>query len=250
MPGEGGKVPLPTKKASFLLYLSPMRILVVEDERGIADNIADYLRQYSFAVDTAYNGDDGLKLARSGSYDIALLDWMLPGMDGITLCGILRKETPQLGIIMLTAKDSIDDRVSGLDTGADDYIVKPFALKELLARVQSLLRRGSRNQPEGGKLTVGDLTLDLESHEAIRGGAPIKLTRKLFQILELLMRNENKVVSKAEIEAHIWEADAQLWSDVVRSHMQKLREKVDKGYPKKLIQTVHGTGYRITNADA
>lgn len=226
-----------------------MRILVVEDERGIADNIAEYLRQYSFAVDTAYDGNEGLQFAKAHTYDIALLDWMLPGIDGLELCKILRKDQPQLGIIMLTAKDAVDDRVTGLETGADDYIVKPFALKELMARIQSLLRRSYRNQPEGNLLTVGDLTLDLDTQQASRGGHTIKLTRKLFQILELLMRNKDRVVSKAEIEAHIWDASAELWSDVVRSHMQKLREKVDKGFPKKLIQTVHGTGYRITDTD-
>jgi DNA-binding response OmpR family regulator len=226
-----------------------MRILVVEDERGIADNIAEYLRQYSFAVDTAYDGTQGLALAKAHAYDIALLDWMLPGMDGLELCKQIRKEYPHLGIIMLTAKDTVDDRVSGLDTGADDYIVKPFALKELMARIQSLLRRSSRNQPEGNQLTVGDLSLNLETQEATRQGKTIKLTRKLFQILELLMRNKDRVVSKAEIEAHIWDASAELWSDVVRSHMQKLREKVDKDFDKKLIRTVHGTGYRITDAD-
>lgn len=226
-----------------------MRILVVEDERGIADNIAEYLRQYSFAVDTAYDGDEGLRFARAHAYDIVLLDWMLPGTDGLTVCRTLRQLSPQLGIIMLTAKDTVDDRVAGLDTGADDYIVKPFALKELMARIQSLLRRRYHNQPTEKKLTVGDLSLNLETQEANRGGKNIKLTRKLFQILELLMRNNNRVVSKAEIEAHIWDASADLWSDVVRSHMQKLREKVDKGYPKQLIRTVHGTGYRITSDD-
>ncbi len=223
-----------------------MRILVVEDERGIADNIAEYLRQYSFAVDTAYDGDEGLRLARAHAYDIALLDWMLPGTDGLTVCKTLRKEYPKLGIIMLTAKDTVDDRVSGLDTGADDYIIKPFALKELMARIQSLLRRNSTNQPEEHIIRVGDLTLDLQSQQAHRGGKSIKLTKKLFQILELLMRNKDRVVSKAEIEAHIWDASAELWSDVVRSHMQKLREKVDKDFPVQLIKTVHGTGYRIT----
>ncbi len=226
-----------------------MKILVVEDERGIAENIAEYLRQYSFAVDTAYDGNTGLELAKSNTYDIALLDWMLPGTDGLTLCKMLRKEFPQLGIIMLTAKDTIDDRVSGLDTGADDYIVKPFALKELMARIQSLLRRSYRNQPDAShQLTVGDLSLDLQTRTASREGKSIVLTKKLFQILELLMRNANRVVSKAEIEAHIWDASAELWSDVVRSHMQKLREKVDKDFDKKLIRTAHGTGYMITDA--
>ncbi len=226
-----------------------MHILVVEDERGIADNIAEYLRQYSFAVDTAYDGDEGLKMARAHTYDIILLDWMLPGTDGLTVCKTLRKEYPQLGIIMLTAKDTVDDRVSGLDTGADDYIIKPFALKELMARIQALLRRNYRNQTEENKLVVGDLILDLHTQQAERAGKPIKLTRKLFQILELLMRNENRVVSKAEIEAHIWDASAELWSDVVRSHMQKLREKVDKDFETKLIHTAHGTGYRMSASD-
>jgi DNA-binding response OmpR family regulator len=226
-----------------------MHILVVEDERGIADNIAEYLRQYSFAVDTAYDGDQGLQMARAHTYDIALLDWMLPGTDGLTVCKTLRKEYPQLGIIMLTAKDTVDDRVSGLDTGADDYIIKPFALKELMARIQALLRRNYRNQSEENRLVVGDLILNLHTQQAERGGKSIKLTRKLFQILELLMRNENRVVSKAEIEAHIWDASAELWSDVVRSHMQKLREKVDKDFETKLIHTVHGTGYRLSASD-
>ena len=226
-----------------------MRILVVEDERGIADNIAEYLRQFSFAVDTAYDGDAGLILARAHPYDIVLLDWMMPGTDGITVCKTSRAEYPALGIIMLTAKDAVDDRVSGLETGADDYIVKPFALKELMARIQSLLRRSDRNQSVGNQLSVGDLTLDLSTQQATRGGKVVKLTRKLFQILELLMRNKDRVVSKAEIEAHIWDASAELWSDVVRSHMQKLREKVDRDFSKKLIQTVHGTGYRITDDD-
>lgn len=229
-----------------------MRILVVEDERGIADNIAEYLRQYSFAVDTAYDGDKGLEMARAHPYDIVLLDWMLPGTDGLTVCKTLRQEYPQLGLIMLTAKDTVDDRVSGLDTGADDYIIKPFALKELMARIQSLLRRKyqSTQASSGNRLTVGDLTLDLSTQQAERGGKSIKLTRKIFQILELLMRNADKVVSKAEIEAHIWDASAELWSDVVRSHMQKLREKVDKGFAKPLIHTVHGTGYRLSASDA
>lgn len=226
-----------------------MRILLVEDEPAIAQNVAEYLRQHSFAVDSAENGKQGWEMAQGTPYDIILLDWMLPGMDGMELCSLLRKKYPAAAIIMLTAKDTLDDKVDGLMTGADDYLVKPFELKELLARIQALLRRKYANQPQKSILRVGDLTLDVETHKAERGGKSIKLTRKLYQLLEFLMRSENKVVSKAEIEAHIWDAHAELWSDVVRSHMQKLREKVDQGFKKKLIHTVHGMGYKITASD-
>ena len=223
-----------------------MRILIVEDEEGIAKNIAEYLRQHSFAVDIALDGKEGWEFARSILYDVILLDWMLPGMSGLDLCAQLRAKDTQGAIIMLTAKDTLDDKVEGLTTGADDYIVKPFELRELLARIQTLLRRQYRNQPQQGILQVGDLTLDLERREAARAGTRIILTKKLFQLLEFLMRNADRVVSKSDIETHIWDTHAELWSDVVRSHLQKLREKVDKDFEKKLIHTVHGIGYKIS----
>lgn len=224
-----------------------MRILVVEDEQGIAKNIADFLRQHAFVVDTAFDGRTGLAMAEATPYDIILLDWMLPEIDGLEVCRALRKHAPAAAIILLTAKDTLDDKVLGLTTGADDYIVKPFELRELLARIQSLLRRKYANQPEGNILRVGDLTLDLSTQEVKRGEKHITLTRKLYQLLEFLMRNKNRVLPKAEIEAHLWDAHAELWSDVVRSHIQKLREKVDSEWETKLIRTVHGMGYRITD---
>ena len=224
-----------------------MRILIVEDEHGIAENIAEYLRQHSFAVDIAEDGKKGWELASANPYDMILLDWMLPGMSGIELCTKIREKEAQAAIIMLTAKDTLDDKVEGLTTGADDYIVKPFELRELLARIQTQLRRQYRNQPQQGILRVGDLTLDLERREAKREGKRIILTKKLFQLLEYLMRNAGRVVTKSDIETHIWDTRAELWSDVVRSHLQKLREKVDKDFEKKLIHTVHGFGYKISD---
>lgn len=224
-----------------------MRILIVEDEKNIAHNIAEYLRQHAFSVDIAYDGKQAWKLIHSAPYDVVLLDWMLPEMDGLELCQKIRDENLDLLILMLTAKDTLDDKVLGLDRGADDYLVKPFELRELHARIQALLRRKYRNQAHNNVLRVGDLTLDIGAQEVRRKGKPILLTRKLYQLLEFLMRNKDRVVSKSEIEAHIWDANAELWSDVVRSHMQKLREKVDRGFSKKLIHTVHGMGYKITD---
>ncbi len=224
-----------------------MRILIVEDEQNIARNIAEYLREHSFAVDLAHDGKEGLKLAQENPYDVLLLDWMLPEMDGLEVCRTIRTQSPTSAIILLTAKDTLEDKVTGLTTGADDYIVKPFELRELLARIQSLLRRASRNQPSEGTLRVGDLMLDLSTQEVKRGERRIALTRKLYQLLEFLMRNKDRILSKAEIEAHLWDAHADLWSDVVRSHIQKLREKVDGNEDTKLIRTVHGRGYCITD---
>jgi DNA-binding response OmpR family regulator len=227
-----------------------MRILVVEDESAIAKNIAEYLRQQTFAVDIAHDGNQGWELARNHSYDICLLDWMLPGMTGLELCQRLRGINPKAAIIMLTARDTLDDRVTGLGTGADDYLVKPFELRELLARIQALLRRASHSDVDGQILHIDDLSLNTDTKHVERAGKEIHLTRKLYQLLEFLMRSAGKVLSKSDIEAHVWDAQAELWSDVVRSHIQKLREKIDKGHKTKLIRTVHGMGYTIDKPHA
>ena len=224
-----------------------MRILVIEDEQGIADNVAEYLRQRAFAVDVAYDGESGWTMAQSAPYDAVLLDWMLPGVSGMEICRRLRAVHPDAAILLLTARDALGDKVEGLDTGADDYLVKPFELKELLSRINALIRRRYSNQPRENVLRVGNLSLNLATQQVRRGKEDIRLTRKLFQLLEFLMRNKDRVVSKAEIEAHVWDAHAELWSDVVRSHVQKLREKVDRGFDRRLIQTLRGMGYTISD---
>lgn len=223
-----------------------MKILVVEDERAIANNIAEYLRGHGCAADIAYDGKAGWEKIRKTKYDVILLDWMLPGMDGLQILAMTRREIPERAIIMLTAKDTLDDKVSGLNVGADDYIVKPFELKEVLARIQAVLRRQAKAQPKRIILKIADLSLDPQTHIVKRGGKEIRLTKKLFQMLEYLMRNPEKVITKTEMEENLWDSQAELWSDVVRSHMQKLREKVDKGFDPPLIQTVHGMGYKLT----
>lgn len=223
-----------------------MKILVVEDERSIAENLAEYLRGNGFAVDLAFDGKTGWERIRKTKYDLILLDWMLPGMDGLQILAMTRREFPDRAILMLTAKDALDDKVSGLNVGADDYIVKPFQLKEVLARVQAVLRRRNKAQPKRLTLKIADLTLDPQTQIVKRDGKEIRLTKKLFQILEFLMRNPERVIPKAELEESLWDTQSELWSDVVRSHIQKLREKVDKGFDKPLIQTVHGMGYKIS----
>jgi len=223
-----------------------MKILVVEDEQAIAKNIAEYLRGHDFAVDLAFDGTTGWEKIRKTKYDVILLDWMLPGMDGLQILAMTRREFPDRSILMLTAKDTLDDKVSGLNVGADDYIVKPFQLKEVLARIQAILRRRAKTPPKRLILKMADLTLDPQTQLVKRDGKEIKLTKKLFQILEFLMRNPERVIPKSELEEALWDAQSELWSDVVRSHIQKLREKVDKGYDRPLIHTVHGTGYKFS----
>jgi DNA-binding response OmpR family regulator len=223
-----------------------MKILVVEDEQTIAKNIAEYLRQHELTVDLAFDGNTGWEKIRKNKYDAILLDWMLPGMDGLQILAMTRREFPDRSILMLTAKDTLDDKVSGLNVGADDYIVKPFELKEVLARIQAVLRRRTKAQPKRTTLKIANLSLDPQTQLVRRGDHEIKLTKKLFQILEFLMRNPERVIPKTELEEALWDSEAELWSDVVRSHIQKLREKVDKGYDKPLIHTVHGVGYKLS----
>lgn len=223
-----------------------MRILVVEDEPAIARNIAEYLRVHGFTVDVALDGESGWEKIRKTKHDVILLDWMLPKMDGLQILAMTRREFPDRSIIMLTAKDTLEDKLSGLNVGADDYIVKPFELREVLARVQAVLRRRQKPTAKRVTLKVGDLTLDPQTHVVMRDGKTIELPRKLFQILEYLMRNPERAIPKTELEEALWDPEADLWSDVVRSHMQKLREKVDKGFGKPYIHTLHGLGYKLS----
>jgi DNA-binding response OmpR family regulator len=220
-----------------------MHILVVEDEPRLARLLQRVLTEEWHTVDVALRGDEALQLGLSDSYDLLILDRMLPGIEGTEVCRELRAAGVGTPIMILTARGSVEDRVAGLNVGADDYLVKPFAMTELLARVAALLRR--RERPEVGTvLQVGDLTLDLVRHEARRGGRVIDLTAKEFGLLEYLMRNPGRVLSRTQIIDHVWRYDMDAISNVVDIYIHYLRDKVDKGR-RPLIKTVRGVGYKI-----
>lgn len=224
-----------------------MKILLIEDDIQISKNIEEFLKQNTFAIDVALDWEIWFNLAKSSNpYDIIILDLMLPKKDWINICKDLRKLDIKTPIIMLTAKDTIDNKVEWLDSWADDYLIKPFSLRELLSRINSIIRRSYDNLEDWTKLSVWDLILDTKSKKVIRWGKDIILSKKHFQILELLMRNKWKVISKQEIEEQLWDMNAELWSDVVRSHIQIIRSKVDKDFPIKLIKTAHSMWYSIS----
>jgi two-component system OmpR family response regulator len=218
-----------------------MRILVVEDERKIAEFVKKGLKAEGYAVDTAADGEEGRFLAATGDYDLVLLDLRLPKMDGITLCRTLRAEKYAGPILMLTARDTVKDKVLGLDSGADDYLTKPFDFEELLARVRALLRK--RGAAEPTRLQVDDLVMDLLAHTVERGSRLIALTPKEFSLLEYLLRNAGTVVSRAMIAEHVWDIHFDSFTNVIDVSVNHLRSKVDRDFPKKLIQTVRGRGY-------
>jgi DNA-binding response OmpR family regulator len=218
-----------------------MRILLVEDNRDILANLADYLEIKGYTVDCAQDGLTGLHLAASQSYDLAVLDVMLPGMDGFTLCQRLREGRNNLPVIMLTARDTLDDRLQGFSSGADDYLVKPFELSELAARVEAVLRR---TNGASRLLVVADLTLDLDSLEVSRLGKSIKLNPIGLKLLETLMRRSPSVVRREQLEEAIWGDDCPD-SDSLRSHIHQLRQSIDKPFDTPLLQTVHGIGFRL-----
>lgn len=220
-----------------------MRALLVEDDQTIADFVARGLREAGFVVDHAVDGNLGLGMARDGGYDVAIVDLMLPGLDGISLIQSLRREGRRIPVLILSARQSVNDRVTGLEIGGDDYLVKPFAFPELLARVQALIRRAT-GAPSSNRLTVGDLTLDLLTRKATRGGRELEPLRpREFALLEYLMRNAGRVVSKTMILSHVWDYSFDPRTNVVDVLVFRLREKVDKGFDRKLIQTVRGIGY-------
>ena len=221
-----------------------MHILVVEDEQRLATLLRRVLAAERHVVDIASDGPTGLDLAASESYDLVILDLMLPGMDGLDVCRALRASKIWVPILMLTARGALEDRVAGLDVGADDYLVKPFAMQELLARVRALLRRGRAPETET-QLRVADLTLDLLRHEARRGERVIELTAKEFALLEFLMRHPGQVLTRAQIIDHVWRYDLDALSNVVDIYIHYLRNKIDRGFPRSLISTVRGVGYRI-----
>jgi len=220
-----------------------MRILVVDDDRRLCAVIKRGLLEEAYAVDLAYDGEEGAYLAEVNPYDLIVLDIMLPNKDGIQVCRELRAKKVNTPILMLTAKDTVEDRVNGLDTGADDYLVKPFAFNELLARVRALLRReGMSKSPE---LRVGDLTLNTLTRQVWRGQRPIELTTKEYVILEYLMRHPNVVVTRTMIEEHAWDYDFDSLSNLVDVYIRRLRRKIDSEGEDSLIQTVRGAGYRL-----
>jgi heavy metal response regulator len=220
-----------------------MRILVVEDERRIAAFIKRGLEEEYYAVDVAYDGEEALDWADVVDYDSIVLDVLLPKKDGIQVCRELRAQGNKVPILMLTARDTIEDRVRGLDSGADDYLVKPFAFQELLARIRALLRRSG--EVKTTRLQVGDLALDTTTHRAARGGRVIELTAREYALLEFLMRHPGQVLSRTQIAEHVWDYDFFSTSNVVDVYIRYLRRKIDKGFEVKLIRTVRGVGYKI-----
>lgn len=222
-----------------------MRILIIEDEHKIARAIKEGLEEESYAADISFDGQEGLNAARYEEYDLIILDRMLPGgMDGTEICQTLRNEGNHTPILILTARDQVRDRVAGLNAGADDYLVKPFSFEELLARVKALLRRP--HETLGEELQVGGLKLNTVTHEITRGGKQITLSSKEYALLEYLMRNKNKVLSKHNIITHVWDFDADILPNTVEVFMAYLRAKIDKPFDSPaLLQTVRGFGYKI-----
>lgn len=222
-----------------------MNILLVEDEHKIANAIKQGFRQETYACEICYDGESGLAAAIGGEYDAIILDRMLPGLDGIEICKQVRAQGIQTPILMLTAKGQIRDRVTGLNAGADDYLTKPFAFQELLARIRALLRRSS--DTIGNVLQVEDLSLDTITYEVKRGKTPLKLSQTEYALLEYLMRNPARVLSKETIINHVWDFDADILPNTVEAYIGYLRNKVDRPFPKSkpLIQTIRGFGYKL-----
>lgn len=220
-------------------------MLVVEDDRKIASFLTNGLKQSGFAVDHAAEGESGYALASATPYDAAVVDVMLPGLDGISLVENLRRDGVRTPIIFLSAKGSVEDRVRGLRSGGDDYLTKPFSFAELLARVQAIIRRGSHPGTEPTRLSAGDLSLDLLTREVTRAGERIELQPREFALLEYLLRNAGKVVTKAMILEHIFDYSFDPQTNVIDVLVHRLRAKVEKEFPKKLIHTYRGIGYAL-----
>jgi DNA-binding response OmpR family regulator len=220
------------------------KLLVVEDEQKIADTLKLGLTENGYVVDTAYDGNIGLKLYQQNDYNLVILDLNLPGLNGYDLCKQIRATDPSIPVIMLTALNSLENKIEGYDAGADDYIIKPFEFRELLMKIRVLLRRTMNQQiPTGTLLKAGDLLMNLDSKEVSRGGKKISLTAKEFQLLEYLLRNRNRVVSRADIAINVWDIDFDTNTNVIDVYINYLRNKVDKPFDYKLIQTQVGMGY-------
>lgn len=220
-----------------------MRVLVVEDDRQVSRALRDTLAKQSFVVDTTATGEDALQLAGEAAYDLVLLDHMLPGMDGLQVCAKLRERKFSSPILMLMVRSETSDKVSALDGGADDYLTKPFSTEELLARVRALLRRPKPLQSD--ILEVADLRLDTKRQQVMRGDREIYLTRKEFGLLEYLMRNRGLVLTRTQITEHVWDRNADPFSNTIETHMMTLRKKIDAPEKQKLIHTIQGRGYKL-----
>ncbi|OGK10749.1 DNA-binding response regulator [Candidatus Roizmanbacteria bacterium RIFCSPHIGHO2_01_FULL_35_10] len=221
-----------------------MRILIIEDERRLSNVVKKGLVEEGFAVDQAFDGEEGLYLAESESYDLIMLDLMLPKVDGLKVCHELRNKKIKTPILMLTAKSKIEDKVKGLESGADDYLAKPFAFAELKARIQALIRR-SHNEADP-ILKLDDLELDPAKHIVKRSNKIIPLTPKEFAILEYLLRHKNTIVTRTQVTEHVWDYNFDALSNVVDVFITTLRRKINSGFKNKLIQTIHGVGYKMT----
>lgn len=221
-----------------------MRILLVEDNRRLSLSLKTSLIEEGYAVDAAYDGPEGLDLAAFTPYDVLILDVMLPGMNGLEICRSLRRQGSKTPILLLTARDAVEDRVHGLDSGADDYMVKPFAMSELLARLRALLRREGSNK--SSLLEVGDLVIDPATHFVERAGKDIKLTAREYTLLEYFMRHPNQLITREMVENHLWSYDFESISNVVDVYVRRLRRKIDDPFEDpKLLETVRGAGYRL-----
>lgn len=218
-----------------------MRVLIVEDEKKVAAFIKKGLEEETYAVDVAYNGEDGLHMGQENQYDLIILDLMLPIINGLEVLSRLRKNKTDTPILLLTAKDSVEDKVTGLNTGADDYLTKPFAFSELLARIRVLLRRGKAETKT--VLQIKGLSLDLVSHKVKRNDEEIELTGKEYSLLEYFMRNQGKVLTRTMIAEHVWDYNFDTFTNVIDVYVNHLRKKIDKGYPEKLLHTLRGVGY-------
>lgn len=218
-----------------------MNLLVIEDDAKAAQSLQDGLNSEGFSVDTCLNGTNGLELALTGHYDLLILDVMLPGLDGWDILKELRKQANPIPVVMLTARDSIEHRVRGLSLGADDYLIKPFAFAELLARVRAVLRRKTETTP--GMLKFADLVIDQRRHKVSRGTVPIELSRKETQLLELLLAHQGEVLSRAYIAESVWEMGIDGNSNVVDVNIRRLRAKMDDPFERKLVHTIRGRGY-------
>ncbi len=220
-----------------------MRALVVEDERRLGDLLVRGLREEGHAVDLARDGETALSLATSVDYDAVVLDVMLPGIDGFEVCRLLRARNVWSPVLMLTARDAVDDRIAGLDAGADDYLSKPFSFEELLARLRALRRRAPTERPT--TLSAGDLSLDPASHRVWRGEVEIELSAREFALLELFMRNPGQTLSRVQLLDGAWDLSFESRSNVVDVYMRYLREKIDRPFARRAIETVRGVGYRL-----
>ncbi len=223
-----------------------MRILVVEDEKKVASFIKKGLEEESYAVDVSYDGEEGCYLAETNPYDLIILDLMLPNKNGLSILRELRDKGINTPILLLTAKGSVEDRVAGLNAGADDYLAKPFVFAELLARVRSQLRRGGEKSPV---LKFADLIMDPVTRSVTRGGMDIELTSKEYALLEYFMRRPNQVLTRTMISEHVWESDFDTFTNVIDVYVNYLRNKIDKGNEKKLIHTIRGVGYILKEQD-